>query len=46
MTIDKAIKLLKEEYEKANFTEWVHNPIAYALYQVWKMANKEKGGME
>lgn len=40
MTLDRAIKLLEAEYEKAKKLEWVHNPIAYALYKVWKLADK------
>ena len=39
MKIDKAKRLLQAEYEKAKKLEWVHNPVAYALYQVWKMAD-------
>ena len=39
MTLDNAIKTLKTEYEKAKRLEWVHKPLAYALYQVWKKAN-------
>ena len=42
MTLKKAIKLFEEEYEKANRLEWIHNPLAYALYQVWKMADAER----
>lgn len=44
MTLDKAIKLLETEYEKAKELEWVKNPLAYALYKVWKMVDKKKGG--
>lgn len=32
----KAIKMLAEEYHKAQALEFVHKPMAYALYQVWK----------
>lgn len=49
MTLNGAIKLIELEYEKAKCLEWVHNPLAYALYQVWKMADDhptEKGGAE
>lgn len=46
MTIKKAINLLEEEYEKAKKFEWVRNPLAYALYKVWRMADVEKGGEE
>lgn len=44
MRLHTAIKLLEAEYEKAKKLEWVHNPLAYALYQVWKMADKKGGG--
>ena len=49
MKIEKAKRLLEAEYEKAKKLEWVHNPVSYALYQVWKMADAhptEKGGGE
>jgi len=39
MTIKTAIRLLEREYERAKGLDWIHNPIAYALYQVWKEAN-------
>ena len=42
MHIEKAIRLLEEEYEKAKRLEWVINPLAYALYRVWKIVDKEK----
>ena len=43
MTLEKAVETLKIEYEKAESLEWVHNPLAYALYRVWKIVDKEKG---
>lgn len=43
MTIEQAKKLLDEEYERAQRLEYVRNPLAYALYQVWKKADGEKG---
>ena len=50
MKIETAIKFLKAEYEKAKLLKFVHNPTAYALYQVWKMADSahptEKGGVQ
>lgn len=46
MTLNKAIKMLKEQYEKAKKLEWVHNPIAYALYHVWKEADRDGGRNE
>ena len=42
MTLNKAKKLLEEEYEKAKKLEFVHNPMAYALYQVWRKADRER----
>ena len=34
--LENAIKVLKEQYEKAKNLEYVRNKIAYALYQTWK----------
>lgn len=39
--IKKAIKLLEREYEKALNLKFVRNPLAYALYNVWKIADKK-----
>lgn len=41
MDIEKAIKMLKAEYEKAKNLSFVWNPLAYALYKVWKVADKQ-----
>lgn len=41
MDLDKAIKLLKKEYERAKHLEYVRKPLAWALYQVWKEVNHE-----
>lgn len=40
MRLATAIKRLEAEYEKAKRLDFVHNPLAYALYQVWKMADR------
>lgn len=40
MSLGKAIEILRAEYERAVKLEWVHNPIAYALYQTWKKADE------
>jgi hypothetical protein len=40
MTLNKAKELLEKEYENAKGLEFVQNPMAYALYQVWKKADK------
>lgn len=42
MTLGKAVELLIDEYERAQGMEFVRNPIAYALYQVWKKADGER----
>ena len=41
MTLDEAIKLLEAEYERAKGLAYVRNPLAYALYQIWKIADKK-----
>lgn len=40
MTIEKAIKLLQQEYDRASRLAFIKNPVANALYQVWKKADK------
>jgi len=42
MTLERAIQVLEKEYARAKNLEFVHNPLAYALYKVWKMANGGK----
>lgn len=42
MTLEKTIELLKFEYNWAKQQEHIKNPLAYALYQVWKIANKKE----
>ncbi len=42
MTLAEAIKLLETEYERAKKLDYIKNPLAYALYQVWKIADKKK----
>lgn len=42
MTIEKAIKMLNAEYDRAKVTPYVRNPLAYALCQTWKVANREQ----
>ena len=40
--LEKAIADLKEEYEKALSYEWVCNPLAYALFLVWRKWDAKK----
>lgn len=42
LTLDDAIDLLKIEHERARNLEYVRKPIAWALFQVWKKADKQK----
>ena len=35
--LDKVIKELQKQYERAKKLEFVRNKIAYALYQTWKV---------
>lgn len=42
MTLEKAIKLLEAEYERAKNIPYVQNPLAWALYQVWKKADERR----
>ena len=39
MTLRKAIKMLEAEYERAQKLDFVRNPLAYALYRVWREAD-------
>lgn len=41
MTLNRATKLLDKEYEKAKTLEYVHNPLAYALFNVWRKADTQ-----
>ncbi len=40
MTLERAIELLKMEYVWVEQQSWIKNPLAYALHQVWKLADK------
>ena len=42
MTLEKAIKLLEEQYERAKKLKYVENPLAWALYQVWRTVDTDK----
>lgn len=40
--LDKAIKELVKQYERAKNLEFVRNKIAYALYQTWKIFDEKE----
>lgn len=42
MTPEEAKKLIDEEYERAKKLDYVRDPLAFALYSVWKKADKER----
>ena len=42
MKIETAMKRVEQYYERAKGIEFVHNPVAWALYQVWREADSEK----
>lgn len=42
MTLEKVVKLLEAKYEQAQKIEYVQNPLAWALYQVWKEVDSMK----
>lgn len=44
MTLEKAIELLRREYERAKNMDYVKKPLAWALFQVWKKADAEREG--
>ena len=41
MTLTKALNMIEKEYERAKGLEYVRNPLAYALYKVWKVADRQ-----
>lgn len=43
MTIEMAIKRLCDEYERAKTLEYVRDPVAWALYRVWREADGDFG---
>lgn len=43
MTLTEAVKMLEEIYNLSKQQQWIINPLAYALHQVWKKADKKRG---
>lgn len=44
--LHKAIRLLEQEYERAKEMDFVYNPIAWALYRVWKKMDEGRDNNE
>lgn len=42
MRLETAIETIKQEYYKACATEWIKDPLSYALYVTWKKADSER----
>jgi len=40
MTLEEAIEILKKNYDKAKQLKYINNPLAWALYQTWKEADR------
>ena len=41
MSIEDAIDLIRSKYEDNKGKKWVQNPVAYTLYEVWKIADSK-----
>lgn len=46
VTLQKAIRMLDAEYERAKQLEYVRNPLAWALYRVWKAVDADQPEVE
>lgn len=42
MTLEKVIKMLEAEYERAKTLSFVRDPLAYALHKVWRKVEEER----
>ena len=41
MSIQDAIDLIRSKYEDNREKKWINNPVAYTLYEVWKIADSK-----
>ena len=41
MSIEDAIDLIRSKYEDNREKKWINNPVAYTLYEVWKIADSK-----
>lgn len=41
MSIEDAVKLLREKYAENKGKRWIKNPVAYTLYEVWKISDSK-----
>lgn len=42
MTIEDAVKLVNEKYLDNKPKRWIHDPVAYTLYEVWKIVDSKE----
>ena len=40
--MDRAIQILRDLFEYACQQEWIRKPLAWALYQTWKVVDNER----
>ena len=41
MSLEDAISLIRAKYEDNKGKKWVQNPVAYTLYEVWKIVDSK-----
>lgn len=41
MTLEKAIEILKANYEKAKMLSFVRRPVSWALYRTWEEVDRK-----
>lgn len=41
MTIEDTISLIRAKYEENMAKKWIRKPVAYTLYEVWKIVDSE-----
>ena len=41
LTIEQAIQLIRDKYEENKEHKWVRDPVAYTLYEVWKIVDSK-----
>lgn len=41
MSLEDAIALIRAKYEENKEKKWINKPVAYTLYEVWKIADSD-----
>lgn len=41
MSIEDAIELIRSKYEDNKEKRWIRDPVAYTLYEVWKITDSK-----